>query len=161
MNLWSDWMLRHAPEILLAEAGLPDLSTWYATRPVFMAPASARLWSEQLPFLRQTVQTVEYQAMRLHRACSPAEQARAVSDTKALGAFASSAYRMGAKLLTPQLHRLSWEISTHAALAWWAASGWDEPKEFRSVISRLNEPMLSIGLSTPVSGSSHVSRADR
>lgn len=160
INLWSDWMLRHAPEVLLAEAGLGDLSTWYATRPVFMAPASARYWTAQLPFLRQSLQAVEHQAMRLHRACSPVEQARAVSDAKAMGAFASAGYRLGSKLLGPELHRLSWEISTHAALAWWAASGWDEPKEYREVLSRLNEPLRSIGLAVG-SQSSHVSRVER
>lgn len=160
-NALADWMVRHAPAVLLAEAGLGDLSTWYASCPVFTGTASAQHWSGQLPVLRLTAQTVEHHAMRLHRACAPNEQSRAVSDAKALGACASSAYRIGAKVLTPELHRLSWEISTHAALAWWAASGWDEPKEFRSVISRLNEPLHSIGFSTAGFESSHVIWADR
>lgn len=144
--VWSDWLVRHAPEVLLGKAGLAELQLWYANQPVFMGSESARDWIRHLQHLREVAQTVERHAANRHRACGKEAQARAVADETCLGPFAARAYKLGTGLVHPEVHHLSWRITTGAAAAWWAGNGWTLPADFQPTLAELNDPLRGVKL---------------
>ena len=146
--VWSDWLVRHAPEVLLGKAGLVELQVWYANQPVFMGKDSAHSWSRNLEVLRQSVAQVERYAAKMHAACPREKQVLAVPDRICIGPFAERAYRLGVGLVHPEVHYLSWKIAVTSAAAWWARNEWTIPADFQQTLTALNDPIRGVSMTT-------------
>ncbi|WP_394941201.1 hypothetical protein [Psychromicrobium sp. YIM B11713] len=140
---WSDWMLRHAPEVLLRAAGLPSESDWFSHRMIFLGKQSIQYWSELIPDLREIRDHVSYIAQKRHGKLSMLDREIAISELQCMGSFAANAYLQGKGLVPGEMTDLSMQISGAAASAWWASNRWKTPGNCCEVLRVLNEPLHS------------------
>ncbi len=147
--IWTDWMLRHVPEVLLGAARSDLDGLWFRLRPVFQGERSMRMWVDLIPELRHIRSRTERLAMQLHNGLRQESRNRARSAQECLGPFVTQTYFFGRELLPAHLHEVAWSISKLAGETWWAGHRWLEPANYDRVLDKVLDPIRDLKLFWP------------